>query len=54
MEEQARKLQAMIGTLNHLIGSCEKGTRAGCPIIEELGDHRPAPAAPEKRRLRRG
>ncbi len=54
MEEQALKLQQMIGTLNHLIGSCEKGARAGCPIIEELGDHRPAPAVPQKRTRRRG
>jgi MerR family copper efflux transcriptional regulator len=53
MEDQARKLQQMIGTLNHLIGSCETGARAGCPIIEELGDHKPPPAVPEKR-TRRG
>jgi MerR family copper efflux transcriptional regulator len=53
MEEQARKLQQMIGTLNHLIGSCEKGSRAGCPIIEELGDHKPPPAVPQKK-TRRG
>jgi MerR family copper efflux transcriptional regulator len=52
MEEQARKLQQMIGTLNHLIGSCEKQSRAGCPIIEELGDHKPAPALPARKTRR--
>ena len=52
MEEQARKLQDMIGTLKALVGSCEKGARATCPIIEELGDHQPAPAAPVKARRR--
>lgn len=52
MEEQARKLQDMIGTLKALVGSCETGARATCPIIEELGDHRPAPAAPAKPRRR--
>ena len=53
MEAQAVKLQEMIGTLNHLIGTCEKGSRAGCPIIEELGAHQPPPAAPRKK-TRRG
>ncbi|MGQ3356916.1 MAG: MerR family DNA-binding protein [Phreatobacter sp.] len=52
MEEQARKLEAMIGTLKTLIGSCETGKRSACPIIEELGDHKPAPAAPVKARRR--
>lgn len=52
MEEQARKLEAMIGTLKALVGSCETGPRNTCPIIEELGDHRPAPAAPAKPRRR--
>lgn len=52
MEEQARKLAAMIGTLKTLIGSCETGKRSACPIIEELGDHRPAPATPVKPRRR--
>jgi MerR family gold-responsive transcriptional activator of gol and ges genes len=52
MEEQARKLEDMIGTLKTLIGSCETGRRSACPIIEELGDHRPAPAAPAKPRRR--
>ncbi len=52
MEEQARKLADMIATLKALVGSCEKGMRATCPIIEELGDHRPAPAAPAKVRRR--
>jgi MerR family copper efflux transcriptional regulator len=52
MEEQARKLEAMIGTLKTLIGSCETGRRSACPIIEELGAHRPAPAAPAKPRRR--
>jgi Cu(I)-responsive transcriptional regulator len=52
MEDQARKLADMIATLKALVGSCEKGTRNTCPIIEELGDHRPAPAAPPKPRRR--
>lgn len=54
MEAQAQKLQAMIATLNQLIGSCETGARAGCPIIEELGDHKPAPALPPKKTRRAG
>lgn len=52
MEEQARKLQDMIAALKALVGSCEKGQRSACPIIEELGDHRPAPAVPAKRTRR--
>ncbi|MDP3545856.1 MAG: MerR family DNA-binding protein [Phreatobacter sp.] len=52
MEEQARKLQDMIATLKALVGSCEKGPRSACPIIEELGDHRPAPAAPARKTRR--
>ncbi|MDP2800904.1 MAG: MerR family DNA-binding protein [Phreatobacter sp.] len=45
MEDQARKLQEMITILTALVGSCEKGRRSACPIIEELGDHKPAPVA---------
>jgi MerR family gold-responsive transcriptional activator of gol and ges genes len=52
MEDQARKLQDMIAALKGLVGSCEKGPRSACPIIEELGDHRPAPAVPAKRTRR--
>ena len=37
LEAQARKLQAMIGSLNHLIGACKRGDRPHCPIIVELG-----------------
>ncbi|MGU9979245.1 MerR family DNA-binding protein [Phreatobacter sp. HK31-P] len=52
MEDQARKLQDMIATLKALVGSCEKGRRSACPIIEELGDHRPAPAAAARKTRR--
>jgi MerR family gold-responsive transcriptional activator of gol and ges genes len=52
MEDQARKLQDMIAALKGLVGSCEKGPRSACPIIEELGDHRPAPALPAKKTRR--
>lgn len=52
MEEQARKLQEMITILSALVGSCETGRRSACPIIAELGDHRPAPATPAKPRRR--
>lgn len=45
MEDQARKLQEMITILTALVGSCETGRRSACPIIEELGDHKPAPVA---------
>ncbi|HEY0439625.1 MAG TPA: Cu(I)-responsive transcriptional regulator [Xanthobacteraceae bacterium] len=36
LEAQAEKLQGMIGTLRHLIGSCRRGDRPHCPIITEL------------------
>jgi MerR family copper efflux transcriptional regulator len=36
LEAQAEKLQGMIGTLRHLIGSCRRGDRPHCPIIAEL------------------
>lgn len=37
LEEQAAKLDEMIATLRHLIGSCKRGDRPDCPIITELG-----------------
>jgi Cu(I)-responsive transcriptional regulator len=47
LEAHAAKLQAMIGTLRHLMRSCHgAGERTDCPILEELGDHRPAPPMP--------
>jgi len=49
MEDHAAKLQSMIATLRRLISSCEHEMRADCPIIEELGDGRPAPPAPQRR-----
>lgn len=52
MEQQARTLADMIDTLKALVGSCEKGPRGICPIIEELGDHRPAPAVPARKARR--
>lgn len=36
LESQAAVLRDMIRTLNGLIGDCQKSTRPGCPIIQEL------------------
>jgi Cu(I)-responsive transcriptional regulator len=54
LEAHAAKLQAMIGTLRHLMRSCEGGEdRAHCPILDELGDRRPAPPLPAAVQRRR-
>lgn len=43
LEKQAARLQDMIGTLNALIGQCQKGGRPDCPIMQELSGGNTAP-----------
>jgi Cu(I)-responsive transcriptional regulator len=40
LEAQATQLQDMIGTLKGLVGSCKRGGRPDCPIMEELSGGR--------------
>ena len=47
LEKRARQLQDMVGTLQTLIGTCERGERADCPIMTELSGGLEPPAATE-------
>lgn len=43
LEDRAAHLQEMIATLRQLVADCAGQAETECPIIAELGDHRPAP-----------
>jgi hypothetical protein len=45
LEAQAQKLQGMIATLHALIGTCKRGDRQECPIMQELARGAAAPDA---------
>lgn len=39
LEKKLREIQAMLGTLNHLVDHCHGDERPDCPILDELGCH---------------
>jgi MerR family gold-responsive transcriptional activator of gol and ges genes len=43
LQAQARKLEEMIGTLEHLVKSCRGENRAECPIMADLSGGQDAP-----------
>lgn len=43
LQAQAHKLEAMIGTLEHLVKSCRGENRAECPIMADLSGGQSAP-----------
>ena len=43
MQAQAKKLDEMIGTLQHLVKSCRGENRADCPIMADLSGGQAAP-----------
>jgi Cu(I)-responsive transcriptional regulator len=49
LQSQARKLEAMIDTLQQLIGTCKRGKRTDCPIMSELAGVDSASGPPPRR-----
>ena len=46
LDQRIREMQAMKGTLSHLVQACAGDDRPDCPILDDLGGHSCAPARP--------
>ncbi|MFD1746567.1 Cu(I)-responsive transcriptional regulator [Rhizobium helianthi] len=48
LERRIAEMQGMVQTLKHLAHCCSGDGRPDCPILEDLAEHTPPPAAPQR------